>query len=106
MSNTSKHTPGPWRIESWASILHICANGHTGAIADIHQDLGVPYNDKEALAVRDANARLIAAAPDLLEALQTATRLLRLLNAPGTNDPIEAAVYKANAAITKATQPQ
>lgn len=49
-----------------------------------------------------ANARLIAAAPELLSALEDTLRLLELLNAPGTGDPIEAAVYAAKQAIAKA----
>jgi hypothetical protein len=52
------HTPGPW---------HVTEDGHIdssfGAIAEI---VGVDNPDDETL----PNARLIAAAPDLLEALE------------------------------------
>lgn len=50
----------------------------------------------------EANATLIASTPELLAALETATRLLELLNSPGRNDLIELAVFKARSAIRKA----
>jgi hypothetical protein len=85
----SKHSPGPWRFEPHSVdsnyMLIYCSNtpgegdhvrGYCGA----------------------ANARLIAAAPDLLQALQ------ELLNAnPGTENKWTLA---ANAAIAKATGEQ
>lgn len=49
-------------------------------------------------AERDA---LKAEVETLRAALQNTTRLLALLNAPGTNDPIEAAVHQARAALAK-----
>lgn len=45
---------------------------------------------------------LLAAAPELLDALDGVLRMLELLNAPGTHDPIEARIYQARAAISKA----
>ncbi len=48
-------TPGPWRVSGKATI-----NGERGWIASVSQ-----FN-------RDANAHLIAAAPDLLEAAERA----------------------------------
>ena len=55
----NKHTNGPWHVgQSYGSIIYIepsvaCVTGHKYSQAEI-----------------DANARLIAAAPDLLEALE------------------------------------
>jgi hypothetical protein len=46
--------------------------------------------------------RLDAASPELLEACKGLLAMLELLNAPGTHDPIEARVYQARAAISKA----
>ena len=59
----SKHTPGPWSANGKANEADYVVrdqNGH--ALASVF----LPTNVLEA----EANARLIAAAPDLLEALQ------------------------------------
>jgi hypothetical protein len=53
-----QHTPGPWAVDTDRTIL--CRN--VVGIADIRSWMGA----EEA----DANARLIAAAPELLEALK------------------------------------
>lgn len=87
----TKHTPGPWEMnvgQDGAVVYH----PDQGTIADIPMDLSAhPHN-----------ARLIAAAPELLEALKG------LLNAPdpdevGDYTPRLRAVMNANAAIAKAT---
>ena len=57
----SKHTPGPWTAifqEDWRSTKVVTADGRW--IADVSM-----FGDSA-----DANARLIAAAPELLEAVQ------------------------------------
>ncbi len=84
----------PWRISKETTpgefvTLAKIRDAHDGVIAVLHAD------EKE-------NGPLIAAAPELLAALETATRLLALLNSPGANDPIESAVFKARAVIAKA----
>ena len=62
----SKHTPGPWvvrRAEGSETLDQICTDeSEPWIIADVS-------GPERALPV-EANARLIAAAPDLLEALQ------------------------------------
>lgn len=67
---TTKHTPGPWRIEfgdsvySQADYAALSQRGHTAhALCTIH---AIPTSKGDT----DANARLIAAAPDLLAALR------------------------------------
>ncbi len=64
----SEHTPGPWIVSGESIVsdeMEIC-------IANIERDGGY-----EALAPeRDANARLIAAAPDLLAACKLAKKFL------------------------------
>ena len=57
-----KHTPGPWTIEREADRLLI--RNRVGYFGDLL--VGGPNPD--ANAQNEANARLIAAAPDLLEA--------------------------------------
>ncbi|PJL51459.1 hypothetical protein B9Y74_05540 [Stenotrophomonas maltophilia] len=95
----SKHTPGPWGIErtddtNWIGFMRphdpkkveliVCTTSR-----ELLTD--------EALARNDANARLIAAAPDLLAALQVAELALRErgLRACGEYKQIEAAIAKA-----------
>lgn len=82
----SKHTPGPWRVveDRVPASLEVYA-GKT-AIAEC-------WRRADAL-TELANARLIAAAPDLLEALEFVIR--------GVPDTWEG-VQKARAAIAKAT---
>lgn len=74
----SKHTPGPWR--TFPVNFSECTPGQPGIDSDSgrtivvfglgdEDDCGVHGNDA---AERVANARLIAAAPDLLQALQAA----------------------------------
>jgi len=60
----SKHTPGPWRIK-WGE--NIFGGERLVANAGSHQQ---NFDTEKAAAENKANARLIAAAPDLLEALK------------------------------------
>ena len=82
----SKHTPGPWRVveDRVPSSLEVYA-GKT-AIAECWRRADVE--------TEIANARLIAAAPDLLKALEFVIR--------GVPDTWEG-VQQARAAIAKAT---
>jgi hypothetical protein len=117
---TTKHTPGPW---VWAEDhpTNACANvraktekGWDEDIATLYgsedvpkpSEPGEPWGDHP---IRRANARLIAAAPDLLEALNDALAVMTA-DTVGTihmDDPdwyrqLWAAVDKARAAIAKA----
>ena len=110
MTNT-EHTPGPWQVEGvpkgrrpWVGRI---AEGRWAALA-------CGYTDEEA----EANARLIAAAPDLLASLE---RLVTLMNIVG-DEPFRNGVtdstgsmdegiviaskwlHEARAAIAKATE--
>jgi len=60
---TNKHTPGPWYYEDEAIRANIDTQDGN-AVANPH------WNDALPLAQRQANARLIAAAPELLAALK------------------------------------
>ena len=95
MSN--KHTPGPWTITVYPpdddDAEDLCAyiDGNGTHVSHCMPPDGA---NKE---LRDANARLIAAAPELLEALK--------LIASAENSALDLAYCKgiARAAITKAT---
>ena len=70
------HTPGPWRREG--RFVYALGEGETNVFSANVQG-GGSGSDVATLAEQEANARLIAAAPELLEEGIKATRLLRLL---------------------------
>jgi hypothetical protein len=99
-----KHSPAPWKVyDSDTSTIYIGtvstepdAGWKHEVICDLHFDASdnyEPWNDYQSYQNATANARLIAAAPDLLDALQQAVSF------PITGDWYETAA----AAIAKAT---
>lgn len=65
MKTQTKHTPGPWKAEGWNEIVVNSAEGYTLALA--------PSGRKSSsLEEIRANACLIAAAPDMVDALKWA----------------------------------
>ena len=82
---SAKHTPGPWRE------LHTCIDDSRG-----YQICHIDLHGKSE-AERDANRRLIAAAPELLDALKD------MLDYYGTASANVEFLTKARAAIAKAT---
>ena len=90
----SKHTPGPWRSDPCYRSGYTVWGGTDAVpvcVVDTQDDEGRFGTIKN-----EANARLIAAAPDLLEALVEASVALRI----GHNSLV--ALEKASAAIAKA----
>ena len=86
----AKHTPGLWE-QSGCSVY----------IKDTAKPICLmsgPAEQEE----REANARLIAAAPELLEACEEMVELLRLQEENGRPVMSEKARERANEAITKA----
>ena len=87
-----KGTPGPWAGKD----VGICRQDRAGL------QLGfIMTHDENRVAECAANAHLIAAAPDLLEALQNATRVLEAGKNVKFPDWIET-IQKSKAAISKA----
>ena len=78
----SAHTPGPWDVPNKSVKIRGC-----NFLATVH------WEDDEA----EANARLIAAAPDLLAAI-------RKLRSAHLHDCYEEAIEMCDAAIAKAVQ--
>lgn len=97
----AKHTPGPW-------VAHGYPNGSRqigpaepfGVVCEVWSAIGTDSAD--AIAQADANERLIAAAPDLLAALQRLDRIDRGLDA-WHEDARAEAWQQGRAAIAKAT---
>jgi len=109
----SKHTPGPWRVRWPNKDRYSPSRQRTVVIDDPLSPHGTRcicwvgptnHNDVKDAAIHerhDANARLIAAAPDLLEALNV------MLEEPWLFDssrPKHWAQEQARAAIKKATE--
>lgn len=59
----TKHTPGPWKLSESASRVILGKSEHSGL-------MGVCVMQNAQSEHYDANARLIAAAPDMLTALE------------------------------------
>lgn len=92
---STQHTPGPWHV-SKASPTRVIESGPRGnSIAKMGLNLGV-CSQGEA----ESNARLIAAAPELLEALQEMINCYADELPNGKERPV---VREARAAIAKAT---
>ena len=100
----SKHTPGPWSICSAEPFLFGKKQGE--GIGPIGFVYGPSFAERSELGQEAmANARLIAAAPDLLKALQMAFELLQ--SVPDDYAMPDHPVWgKCRAAIAKATGEQ
>ena len=104
---SAKHTPGPWLTDR--------NNVHTGQIATVYHCIGDDWieiwTDKWAETglgegEQEANARLIAAAPELLDALRGMLALDDEHHQRGHgDDDVCSEVQAARAAIAKATNP-
>lgn len=73
MTSAAKHTAGPWRVDtgpkSRGRVISVCKGFPQKPVAQA--------TGQETVDEREANARLIAAAPDLLEALKLCIKELR-----------------------------
>jgi hypothetical protein len=93
---TQTHTPGPWFFHRDELLHDGRPNGSLHLVADVDQEgNGLDWQTNE------ANARLIAAAPDMLEALRRLEAMVRIL--PPDMDAPDSALAQARAAIAKAT---
>lgn len=92
------HTKGPWSVEEHPHSGHpLVAGEHGYVVADC-------MNNELAADVEFANARLIAAAPDLLEATQGLVRIVEAMRmTTGLGKTQIARLDAARAAIQKAT---
>jgi hypothetical protein len=109
MTALSMHTPGPWKVLPEAvtravEMFEIAEVSHLRVVCDGRGDGFTAAGDAE------ADARLIAAAPTLLEALQSLATYTSEFGDSGTDfaDQIEGArlLRNARAAIAKATGAQ
>ncbi|KKM52182.1 hypothetical protein LCGC14_1555120 [marine sediment metagenome] len=71
---TAEHTPGPWTLSIRTEPEGLLGPGIHIYRSDGNQATVVDTGAMDVWPLHEANARLIAAAPDLLEACQTAAR--------------------------------
>lgn len=86
----TQHTPGPWIMEHAQDVVTDTQH----RIVAIAYD---PQDQRSISEISNANARLICAAPDLLEALKIARRTIMGINpgAWGVMDKLDSAIAKA-----------
>lgn len=92
--NEFKGTPGPWEVEDNGYFYDI--NAVRGTVGNVCSSASWFDNDEHRGPVAMANAQLIAAAPELLEALE----MLVVFTTPTKRNAT--ALSKAYAAIAKA----
>lgn len=128
MNDKMKHTPGPWTAKNTPGAglsVHAdvskalgeryskdCPVYHVGSdncSLSITYELWTQFPRAEWAAMQEANARLIAAAPELLAACQALVRYQKLIDSSKTHGLIEAyaeSFEAAAGAVAKATGEQ
>lgn len=105
----SAHTPGPWKFDTskngWSYTIHISQADDADYTPD-YSDVGYIMQTctGENQSIQEANARLIAAAPELLAVLQDMRKRGHLFVWVGSAPEDEAIKRRAIAAIEKATK--
>lgn len=95
----SAHTPGPWFTSRPHGTIYIEARLRGSTLQEV-----AAVGPTEAPEQQEANARLVAAAPELLEALQLLEAEMVLSGNAGSEDyGWKPAIEKTRAAIAKAT---
>ena len=92
---STQHTPGPWKLDGAANTGDLDIISPTGRIAMLDCEFSEASED-----VLTADARLIAASPELLAALQRALAAIEYYHA---REGSPETLADARAAIAKAT---
>ena len=97
----SKHTPGPWTFSQSAEygdtrfyVAQAEGAPYTPHYSDVATLIAETVND-ERKSIQEANARLIAAAPELLEALEACINYGSLTGDEWVIDKVRYAIVKA-----------
>jgi hypothetical protein len=99
---SDKHTPGPWGWDDVPGSGIQIRGPYKGGTRLLFIEIWRQFPEREWDAEMEANARLIAAAPDLLESLQ---EIVAAADGAGWSQ-LDATLAKARAAIAKATGEQ
>jgi hypothetical protein len=97
----TKHTPGPWHTYTGGNTRDCVESVKEGKLIAVVYD-GADSRPCENNPTQSANAKLIAAAPELLEALKAMVCLYEVMHA--RSGYVDSRPDKARAAIAKATQ--
>jgi hypothetical protein len=65
---SAQHTPGPWKVKAGTNAV---LAGRKQICSHVNAASALPVNMLEDQEIAQANARLIAAAPEMLEVLKT-----------------------------------
>lgn len=103
--SASKHTPGPWYVGAMNDCLFIIDQAPRPSNDDVNPDREVTVVAKLDYIGSEANARLIAAAPDLLEALKLFVRAEKMARDGNPPQGADELIGLGEAAIAKATSP-
>lgn len=108
----SKHTPGPWKLQN-ETIYALDENGVVNRFSVsvqegyVRSSRNYMHNVRTPKAELQANARLIAAAPDMLKALVGLSGILATAESNASGNPeweyVSARINAARAAIAAAT---
>lgn len=105
----SKHTPGPWYAfwnENFWQINTLSDEFQNMAVGDVCESSEIYDKNHKPHDHAEANANLIAAAPDLFEALERCTTLLRIkrhaCEDSGVCRILDSHISQARSAIAKA----
>lgn len=86
----ASHTPGPWMLDPAHPLMVYCGDALGSRVADLSQPgHGIPWAQEE------ANARLIAAAPDLLAACRRLRSVINDHVSLADVDALDSAIAKA-----------
>jgi len=99
----TKHTPAPWEADNTGFGKMQIWNAKEARMDfnDLHLIATIYSVEVKGGNQLKANAKLIAAAPELLEALHHCVQALKVINSMGATKPI---IERAEAAIKKATE--
>ena len=101
---SEQHTPGPWFV-SYANMQTICVKAEHGQrYSGVVARMAITRMSSHA-AIGEANARLISAAPDLLEAVTVARAILNEYYSDGGKNEEQRAILLRlyDTAIAKST---
>lgn len=101
----TKHTPAPWtRGKQKTTWYNIYADNERVRVARAFDPSPAPYHKAGGFEIEEANARLIAAAPELLEALKALVEFADAVGKLTKYSPNPRDIDAARAAIRKAEE--
>lgn len=113
MGKKRAHTPGPWEYRIGGNFVDVGRRGYVeetrkatylGRAQGVIANMTMRFGDKAHDSIIVANARLIAAAPEMLEALKAFLDSRGTVEAEPEHCPSCKATHLAKSAIAKATK--